>query len=59
MKRSLFEADSPQAQISLDGFSDPAFYQQPAEETAAALARLQALQDELDQLLERWAELEG
>ncbi|WP_439861566.1 ATP-binding cassette domain-containing protein [Pseudomonas sp. MBLB4136] len=38
---------------------DPAFYQKPAEETAAALAQLQALQDELDQVLERWAELEG
>ena len=38
---------------------DPAFYQQPAEQTAAALARLQSLQHELDQLLERWAELEG
>lgn len=42
-----------QAQVS-----DPAFYQQPADVTGAALARLEALQQELDQLLERWAELE-
>jgi ATP-binding cassette subfamily F protein uup len=38
--------------------SEPAFYQQPADVTAAALARLEALQQELDGLLERWAELE-
>jgi ATP-binding cassette subfamily F protein uup len=43
-----------QAQIG-----DPAFYQQAAETTAEALARLQSLQHELDHLLERWAELEG
>jgi len=39
--------------------ADPAFYQKPAAETSAALARMEALQKELDQLLERWAELEG
>ena len=38
--------------------SDPAFYQQPADVTAAVLSRLEALQLELDGLLERWAELE-
>ncbi|VXC40081.1 fused ATP-binding subunits of ABC superfamily protein involved in precise excision of transposons [Pseudomonas sp. 8AS] len=43
-----------QAQIA-----DPAFYQQPAATTAAVLERLQSLQEELDQLLERWAELEA
>lgn len=43
-----------QAQIS-----DPAFYQQPAETTAEVLAKLPVLQEELDHLLERWAELEG
>ena len=43
-----------QAQIA-----DPAFYQQATDITAAALDRLQGLQDELDQLLERWAELEA
>lgn len=36
----------------------PTFYQRPAGETAEVLARLDALQNELDQLLERWAELE-
>ena len=39
--------------------SDPAFYQQPAEETQTILARMQDLQLELDKLLERWAELEA
>ncbi len=38
--------------------TDPAFFQQPSEQTSAALARLEGLQQELDQLLERWAELE-
>ncbi|MCF7204073.1 ATP-binding cassette domain-containing protein [Pseudomonas oligotrophica] len=42
-----------QAQISA-----PAFYQQPAEVTGQVLARLEALQQELDGLVERWAELE-
>ena len=37
----------------------PQFYQQPAEQSAATLARLQAVQHELEQLVERWAELEG
>ncbi len=37
----------------------PAFFQQPQAVTAAALARLQTLQAGLDQLLERWTELEG
>ena len=36
----------------------PSFYQRPAEETRAALARLESLQHELDVLLERWAELD-
>ncbi|ACO77632.1 ABC transporter, ATP binding component [Azotobacter vinelandii CA] len=38
--------------------ADPAFYQQPAAQTAPLLARLESLQQELDRLLERWAELE-
>jgi len=38
--------------------SGATFYQQPAETTAAVLARLESLQQELDGLLERWAELE-
>ena len=38
--------------------AEKAFYQQAPEATAAALARLEALQLELDGLLERWAELE-
>jgi len=38
--------------------SDPAFYQQSADVTAAVLSRIEALQQELDGLLERWAELE-
>ncbi|MBB2496448.1 ATP-binding cassette domain-containing protein [Aquipseudomonas ullengensis] len=39
--------------------ADPAFYQQPAATTAKALERLQNLQEELDHLLERWAELDA
>jgi ATP-binding cassette subfamily F protein uup len=35
------------------------FYQRPAATTQAVLDRLQALQMELDQLLERWAELDA
>ena len=38
--------------------AEPSFYQRPAEETRAALARLESLQHELDALLERWAELD-
>lgn len=38
--------------------AEPSFYQRPAEETRAALARLESLQHELDVLLERWAELD-
>ncbi|UTW08432.1 ATP-binding cassette domain-containing protein [Pseudomonas benzenivorans] len=55
------QIDALEAQIAAlqARVGDPAFYQQPAEETAAALAQLQALQHELDQVLERWAELEG
>ncbi|MCQ2031341.1 ATP-binding cassette domain-containing protein [Stutzerimonas zhaodongensis] len=37
----------------------PDFYQQPAELTGATIARLETLQKELDDLLERWAELES
>lgn len=39
--------------------AQPSFYQQTAERTAETLARLEALQKELDELLERWAELES
>jgi ATP-binding cassette subfamily F protein uup len=39
--------------------SDPAFYQQPVQVTTEVLARLEGLQKEMDELLERWAELEG
>ena len=38
--------------------AQPTFYQQTAEHTGETLARLEALQKELDELLERWAELE-
>ena len=39
--------------------SDPAFYQQPVQVTTEVLVRLEGLQKEMDELLERWAELEG
>ena len=38
--------------------SDPAFYQQAHEETELVLSRLAEAEQELDGLLERWAELE-
>ena len=38
--------------------AQPAFYQQTAALTGETLARLESLQQELDQLLERWAELD-
>lgn len=38
---------------------DPAFYQQPIDITSKVLAQLAQLQQQLDQWLERWAELEG
>ncbi len=39
--------------------SDPGFYQQPHAHTEQLLLRLQQAEQELDALLERWAELEG
>jgi len=47
------EIERVQAEVS-----EPAFYQQPVEVTTATLARLESLQRQLDELLERWAELE-
>ncbi|KUM34058.1 ATP-binding cassette domain-containing protein [Pseudomonas sp. EpS/L25] len=50
------------AEIELEALqtaiADPGFYQLPAEVTQAKLARMDALQAELDRLIERWAELE-
>ena len=37
----------------------PEFYQQGAQHTGDTIAKLEGLQKELDDLLERWAELEG
>jgi len=39
--------------------AQPTFYQQSAERTGETIAKLEAMQRELDELLERWAELEG
>ncbi len=39
--------------------ADPGFFQRSADESNAALVKLQQLQAELDVLLERWAELEA
>jgi len=54
------QIDAVEAELAglQERISDPAFYQQAAEQTAAVLARLESLQQELDRLLERWAELE-
>jgi ATP-binding cassette subfamily F protein uup len=50
------------AEIELEALqtaiADPGFYQLPSEVTQAKLARMDALQAELDRLIERWAELE-
>lgn len=50
------------AEIELEALqtaiADPGFYQMPGEVTQAKLARMDALQAELDRLIERWAELE-
>lgn len=50
------------AEIELEALqtaiADPGFYQLPGEVTQAKLARMDALQAELDRLIERWAELE-
>ncbi|GAB3389068.1 ATP-binding cassette domain-containing protein [Azotobacter armeniacus] len=54
------QIDAVEAELAeLQGsIADPVFYQQPAEQAGAVLARLESLQQELDRLLERWAELE-
>ncbi len=50
------------AEIELEALqtaiADPGFYQLPNEVTQAKLAGMDALQAELDRLIERWAELE-
>ncbi|MOA40631.1 ABC transporter ATP-binding protein uup [compost metagenome] len=38
--------------------ASPTFYQRPQEEARIALERLASLQQDLDRLIERWAELE-
>ena len=52
--QKIFAVATLEAQIGA-----PQFYQLPAEQSAVTLARLQAVQHELEQLVERWAELEG
>ncbi|WP_417781364.1 ATP-binding cassette domain-containing protein [Stutzerimonas xanthomarina] len=39
--------------------AQPTFYQQTAERTGETIAKLEMMQKQLDELLERWAELEG
>ena len=53
--------DEAEQQIAAvqEEMAQPDFYQQPATQTSETIARLEALQEALDQLLERWAELEG
>ena len=55
------QIDSLETQLAKlhEEIAAPTFYQNTAEHTAAALARLDALQLELDTLLERWAELDA
>ncbi len=53
--------DAQEAKIAQvnEEIAGPTFYQRPAAETAAVLAKLETLQQELDALLERWAELDA
>ena len=55
------QIDSLETQLAKlhEEIAAPSFYQNSSEHTAAALARLDALQLELDTLLERWAELDA
>ena len=39
--------------------ADAGFYQLPAAKTAEVIAKLETLQAELEQLVERWAELDA
>jgi ATP-binding cassette subfamily F protein uup len=39
--------------------ADAGFYQRPAAESAAVIARLEAMQAELEVMVERWAELDA
>lgn len=52
------EALEAEMEVVQQEISDPAFYQRPAEQTRAVLERFEQQQQELDRLLERWAELE-
>lgn len=54
IERLEADIDALQAQIA-----DPAFFQKTATETNATLARMEAMHHELNQLMERWAELDG
>ena len=55
------QIDSLETQLAKlhEEIAAPGFYQNSPEHTAAALARLETLQLELDALLERWAELDA
>ena len=52
------ETEQALAQVQAK-IADPSFYQQPASETTQVLAQLESLQQKLDGLIERWAELEA
>ena len=55
---ALLERLEAELEVLQQQVSDPQFYQQPHEQTAPVLAALDSKQAELDQALERWAELE-
>ncbi|MBA1275160.1 ATP-binding cassette domain-containing protein [Stutzerimonas azotifigens] len=54
----LIDAAERNIQALQAQMSAPAFYQQSADQTSEVLSRLEGQQEELDRLLERWAELE-
>jgi ATP-binding cassette subfamily F protein uup len=39
--------------------SDPSFYEQPSDKTAPVLARMEAIDEELARLMDRWGDLEA
>jgi ATP-binding cassette subfamily F protein uup len=54
----LIEAQEGKIAELNEEIAGPTFYQRPAAESAATLALLDSAQQELDALLERWAELD-
>ena len=57
LPRQIDEVEAELAKLN-ETIAEPSFYQQSATHTTAVLAQVEALQQQLDALLERWAELD-